>query len=308
MTKRRKRTETSTFGVSKRESHDSSAFYQSRLYEGQVIEEETGPEQAAPDDVVNRIYAADSRDMSSLPDNCVHLMVTSPPYNVGKEYDEDLSLSDFRELLRAVFAETYRVLAPGGRACINIANVGRRPYIPLHSYIIQDMLDIGYLMRGEIIWDKGASAGGSTAWGSWMSPSNPTLRDVHEYILVFNKGPFKREKKGREATITREDFLELTKSVWSFPSESARKVGHPAPFPVELPRRLIELYTFKGDLVLDPFCGSGSTCIAALMTGRRYVGYDIEPEYVELAQRRIAEYLASAEATGADGTELPFSG
>lgn len=296
MTTRRKRTETSAFGVSKRESHDSSAFYQSRLYEGQVTEVETGPEQEAPDEVVNRIYAADSRNMAALPDNCVHLMVTSPPYNVGKEYDEDLSLDDFRELLRSVFAETYRVLAPGGRACINIANVGRRPYLPLHSYIIQDMLDLGFLMRGEIIWDKGASAGGSTAWGSWMSPTNPTLRDVHEYILVFNKGTFRREKNGREATITRDDFLELTKSVWSFPSESARKVGHPAPFPVELPRRLIELYTFKGDLVLDPFCGSGSTCIAALMTGRRYVGYDIDPEYVALAERRIADYLTQAEA------------
>lgn len=295
MTTRRKRTETSAFGVSKRESHDSSAFYRSRLYEGQVIDEEAGPEREAPKEVVNRIYAADSRNMEALPDNCVHLMVTSPPYNVGKEYDEDLSLEDFRELLRGVFAETYRVLVPGGRACINIANVGRRPYLPLHSYIIQDMLDLGYHMRGEIIWDKGASAGGSTAWGSWMSASNPTLRDVHEYIMVFNKGPFRREKKDRENTISRDDFLELTKSVWSFPSESARKVGHPAPFPVELPRRLIELYTFKGDLVLDPFCGSGSTCIAALMTGRRYVGYDIEPEYVQLAERRIAEYRAETE-------------
>lgn len=291
MTSRNKRTATRSFGVSKRENHDSSAFYQSRLYEGQVVESDTGPEQNAPPHVVNRIYAADSRSMKELPDNCVHLMVTSPPYNVGKEYDENLSLDDFRDLLRAVFAETYRVLAPGGRACINIANVGRRPYIPLHSYIIHDMLDLGYMMRGEIIWDKGASAGGSTAWGSWRSATNPTLRDVHEYILVFTKGSFRREKGNKKSTITREDFLELTKSVWSFPSERATKVGHPAPFPIELPRRLIELYTFQGDLVLDPFCGSGTTCLAALMTGRNYVGYDIEPEYVALAEQRVAAYL-----------------
>lgn len=291
MTSRRKRSTTSAFGVSKRENHDSSAFYDSRLYQGHVSEVDAGSEQEAPAQAIDRIYTADSRNMSALPDNSVHLMVTSPPYNVGKEYDEDLSLDDFRDLLRAVFAETYRVLAPGGRACVNIANVGRKPYIPLHSYIIQDMLDIGYHMRGEIIWDKGASAGGSTAWGSWMSPANPTLRDVHEYIMVFSKASFRREKGDREPTITREDFLDLTKSVWTFPSERARKVGHPAPFPVELPRRLIELYTFKGDLVLDPFCGSGSTCLAALMTGRHYVGYDIEPEYVDLAEQRIAAYL-----------------
>lgn len=291
LSRKRKGTTTSAFGVSKRENHDSSSFYNSRLYDGARARVDVGAEQPAPPEAVNRIYTADSRNMEQLPDNCVHLMVTSPPYNVGKEYDEDLTLDDFRELLRDVFTETYRVLAPGGRACVNIANVGRKPYIPLHAYIIQDMLEIGFQMRGEIIWDKGASAGGSTAWGSWMSPANPTLRDVHEYILVFNKGSFRRTGRSREdATIEREDFLTLTKSVWSFPSEKARKVGHPAPFPLELPRRLIELYTYRGDLVLDPFCGSGTTCLAALMAERRYVGYDIEPEYTELAQRRIAAY------------------
>lgn len=285
---------TSAFGVTKRENHDSSAFYASRLYQEHTVEKESGTEQAAPTEAINRVYPGDSRNMDALPDNCVHLMVTSPPYNVGKEYDDDLSLTEYRTLLRDVFAETYRVLAPGGRACINVANLGRKPYIPLHSYIIQDMTDIGYHMRGEIIWDKAASAGGSTAWGSWMSPANPTLRDVHEYILVFCKGTFGRPKGDKEPTITREDFLELTKSVWSFPPERARRVGHPAPFPVELPRRLIELYTYRNDLVLDPFCGSGSTCLAALSTDRSYVGYDIEPEYVALAERRIADYRTEA--------------
>ena len=118
------------------------------------------------------------------------------------------------------------------------------------------MVEIGYLMRGEIIWNKGASAGTSCAWGSWLSASNPVLRDVHEYILVFCKSDFKREKG--ESTIEKEGFMESTKSIWDIPAESAKKVGHPAPFPVELPTRLIELYSFKGDIILDPFMGSGN--------------------------------------------------
>ena len=167
-------------------------------------------------------------------------MVTSPPYNVGKDYDDDLTLAEYLSFLKRVWAETYRVLVPGGRACINVANLGRKPYIPLHAFIIHDMNEIGFLMRGEIIWDKGASASSSTAWGSWQSASNPTLRDTHEYILVFSKGNFRREKlDGRTDTISKEEFLEFTKSVWSFAAEFAKKIGHPAPFPIELPYRLI---------------------------------------------------------------------
>lgn len=226
--------------------------------------------------------------MTELPDNSVHLMVTSPPYNVGKDYDNNLNLEEYLTLLRQVFTETYRVLAPGGRACVNIANLGRRPYIPLHAYIIADMIEIGYLMRGEIIWDKGAGAGVSCAWGSFASAANPVLRDVHEYILIFSKGDFKREKGDKENTIFNEDFVAWTKSVWQMGTESAKKVGHPAPFPVELPRRLIELYTFVDDVVLDPFCGSGTTCVAAAQNRRRYVGYDISPEYTQLAAKRLS--------------------
>ena len=153
------------------------------------------------------------------------------------------------------------------------------------------MLEIGFLMRGEIIWDKAASAGSSTAWGSWLSASNPALRDVHEYILVFSKGTMRRQGDGKESTISRDEFLEYTKSLWTFPTESAKRVGHPAPFPVELPYRLIQLYTFEGDVVLDPFCGSGTTCVAALKTNRHYIGFDNNLEYVELAERRIADAI-----------------
>jgi site-specific DNA-methyltransferase (adenine-specific) len=248
-----------------------------------------GVETALPPEAADRIQPHTSEDMAELPAGCVHLMVTSPPYNAGKEYDEDLTLEEYRALLRRVFAESYRVLAGGGRACINVANLGRKPYVPIHAYLIQDMLDIGYQMRGEIIWDKGSSASSSTAWGSWRSAANPVLRDIHEYVLVFSKESFARKADGRRNTIARQDFLDWTKSVWSFPAASARRVGHPAPFPEELPRRLIELYTFRGDVVLDPFCGSGTTCLAAKRLERHFVGYEINPDYVRLAESRLAE-------------------
>ena len=287
MAKRRK-TKTSRFGAPGRVSHDSSGFYSSRLYEGLPKEKRVlYVENSIPKKYLNRIFCKSSENMDELPDNSVHLMVTSPPYNVGKEYDQNLSLGEYREFLRRVWRETYRVLVPGGRACINVANLGRKPYIPLHAFIIEDMLDIGFLMRGEIIWNKGASATSSTAWGSWMSPRNPTLRDVHEYILVFSKDTFRRENpERRESTISKEEFLEFTKSVWTFPAVSAKKIGHPAPFPEDLPYRCIQLYTFKGEVVLDPFMGSGQTAMAALKTGRFYVGYEINPEYVRLAKSR----------------------
>ncbi len=291
--KRRKGTRTSKFGVSKRESHDASEFYSRKIYDNQAGELDDSVEGVIDDEVMDTVQCVDSRDMSMLPDESVHLMVTSPPYNVGKEYDEDLDMDEYRGLLKAVFREVYRKLVVGGRACVNVANLGRRPYIPLHSFIIEDMLDLGFLMRGEIIWQKAASAGASTAWGSWMSASNPTLRDVHEYILVFSKSSMRREKEGRKSTIARDEFLEYTKSVWSFPTESAKRVGHPAPFPEELPYRLIQLYTFEGDVVLDPFCGSGTTCIAALKTNRHYVGFDINEEYVNLAKDRISALLSN---------------
>ncbi len=291
MDRRRKGTRTSRFGVSGRINHDSSEFYASRLYEDFPAEKDVEyAENPVPEQYLNKIFCKSSENMEELPDNSVHLMVTSPPYNVGKEYDQNLSFKQYREFLKRVWREVYRVLVPGGRVCINIANLGRKPYIPLHAFIIEDMMDIGFLMRGEIIWNKGASASPSTAWGSWLSAKNPTLRDVHEYILVFSKDTFRRENpQNRESTISREEFLEFTKSVWTFAAVPARKVGHPAPFPEELPYRCIQLYTFKGEIVLDPFMGSGQTAIAAIKTGRQYIGYEIERTYVDLAQKRIKE-------------------
>ena len=289
--KRKRGTETSAFGTPGRISHDSSKFYSARLYEGLDGGGEVNHvESTVPPEYLNRVFCKSSEAMSELPDNSVHLMITSPPYNVSKEYDEDLTLDEYLALLNSVWRETYRVLVPGGRACVNVANLGRKPYIPLHSYIIEGMQDIGYLMRGEILWNKGSSASPSTAWGSWQSAANPVLRDVHEYILVFSKASFSRKRGDRENTISKEEFLEWTKSVWDFPAVSAKKIGHPAPFPKELPHRLIQLYSFKDDVVLDPFAGSGTVCLAALKDKRNYVAYDIDPAYIKLAETRISAY------------------
>jgi site-specific DNA-methyltransferase (adenine-specific) len=192
-----------------------------------------------------------------------------------------------------VLAETHRVLEPGGRAVVNVANLGRRPYVPLAAIVTGLATGVGFFPRGEVIWVKAAGAGGNCAWGSWRSASNPTLRDVHEYCLCFSKGRMDRVRHG-VSTIERDEFLEATLSVWHLPPESAKRVGHPAPFPVALPRRFIELYTFAGDVVVDPFLGSGSTAVAAVESGRRFVGYELGRGYARLARRRIRQAKAAA--------------
>lgn len=284
-----KGTETSSFGVSRRESHDSSKFYSRRIYQG--ASEKRGAEyvfNAPPEGVLDSVIYGDSRNMKELPDNSVHLTITSPPYAVGKEYDEDWTLDEYLQLLSDVFRETYRVLVPGGRLAVNIANVGRRPYMSLTRYVWEILEGIGFLPRGEIIWLKAEGASGSVAWGTFQSAKNPVLRDLHEYILVASKDSFGRLDKG-ESTMTKEEFMDYTLSVWRFNPERATRVGHPAPFPVELPARLIKLYSYAGDVILDPFAGSGTTCVAAKMLGRHWVGYDNKQEYIELSNKRISE-------------------
>lgn len=287
-----RKTKTSSFGSVLRESHDSREFYSSKLFEGFEI-----PKKLEYNEVkiskkdLNKLYAKSSESMDEIPDNSIHLMITSPPYNVGKEYDNDLTLTEYENLLTNVFSETYKKLVTGGRACINIANIGRKPYIPLHMVVVNIMLKLGFLMRGEIIWDKSASGGGSCAWGSWMSASNPVLRDYHEYILVFSKESYSKNKsQPKKDTILKEDFIQWTKSIWTFPAVNAKRIGHPAPFPIELPHRLINLYSYEGDVILDPFCGSGTTCIAAIQNNRHYIGYDINKDYIDLSQKRISNH------------------
>ena len=210
---KREGTKTSAFGTKGRINHDSTKFYDSKLYKELNSKKEVSNHiNEFPTNLLNKIILGSSENMKEIPDNSLHLMITSPPYNVSKEYDNDLSLNEYLELLRKVFSETYRVLVNGGRACINVANLGRKPYIPLSDYISKMMIDIGFNMRGEIIWNKAASASPSTAWGSWKSAANPILRDIHEYILIFSKGSYKRERKKNELsskinTITKEQFM-----------------------------------------------------------------------------------------------------
>jgi site-specific DNA-methyltransferase (adenine-specific) len=285
----RKGTTTSSFGTHGRINHNAEKFYDSKMYHG--LEHSVlldAPENPCPSEYLNTVISGSCEKMQELPNNCLHLMITSPPYNASKEYDANLSLEEYLSLLSQVFTETYRVLVNGGRACVNVANLGRKPYIPLSHHISHLMTQIGFNMRGEIIWNKAASASASTAWGSWQSATNPTLRDVHEYILVFSKGDYRRNRGEKLNTINKEQFMEWTKSIWVMRTESAKRIGHPAPFPEELPARLIQLYSFTDDVVLDPFMGSGTTAIAALKAQRHFVGYEISEEYVALAKHRIA--------------------
>ena len=214
--RKRAKTTTSSFGVSKREGHDSSVYYGSKMYDDLVSQRDVGEAIEFPSELENIVINGDSKSMP-LPDNCVHLVVTSPPYNASKAYDEDLSLTEYLSMLHDVFAECYRVLAPGGRMVVNVANLGRKPYIPLTSHVNLIMHDIGFMHRGEVIWDKSASAGSSCAWGSFQSASNPCLRDIHEYLLMFSKGDYKLPRTkaeradGRIDTIGKEEFIQQTK-------------------------------------------------------------------------------------------------
>ena len=236
----------------------------------------------------NIIFNKSAEKMDDLIDNCISLTVTSPPYNVGKLSDNNLSDEDYWKLMRQCFKEVYRVTESGGRLVLNVANLGRKPYIPFSNMFTDLMLDLGFLMRGEIIWQKSKGANANFAWGSWLSASNPVIRDIHEYCLVFSKEGMSKGSKGK-STIEKDEFMESTLSIWNINPARAKKIGHPAPFPVELAERFINLYSYEKDLILDPFIGSGTTALAASKLKRNYIGYEVNAEYCKLAEKRLAE-------------------
>ena len=236
--------------------------------------------------IENKLFNKSSEDMNELVDNCVSLTVTSPPYNIGKDSDLELNDEEYWKMINKVFSETYRVTKSGGRLVVNVANLGRKPYIPFSKYFTEALNEIGFIMRGEIIWQKSKGANANFAWGSWLSASNPVIRDIHEYCLVFSKDSMKNSSGGK-STIDKDEFMESTLSIWNITPEKAKKIGHPAPFPVELPKKFINLYSFKDDLILDPFIGSGTTAVASKLLKRKYVGYEINKNYIEIANNRL---------------------
>ena len=237
---------------------------------------------------IDIIYQKSSENITELENNSIPLTITSPPYNIGKESDRDLTNLQYWDLMNKIFKEVLRVTQPGGRVVINIANLGRKPYQPLNKQFTDMLINLGFLMRGEVIWQKSKGANANFAWGSWMSASNPVLRDIHEYCIIFSKESFKRQVSG-ESTISKENFMESTLSIWNIAPEKAKKIGHPAPFPVELPKRFIDLYSFKDEVILDPFIGSGTTALAAMSLNRHYIGYEINSDYIQIANLRLED-------------------
>ena len=254
-----------------------------------------------------RVICGDSR--SVIPPDQFELVLTSPPYNVGKPCDahgDSLSLSEWRDLVDIVLGESWERLVEGGRLCVVVQHgAGRSPSVPLSHHVES----IGHALpdacyRGAIVWHKGPV--NSTAWGSWGSPANPVLRGTYELVHVWSKGVM--ERMGGRGDLTGHEFSEATLDTWHIPAEQARR-QHPAPFPVDLADRLIRLYTWPGDRVLDPFMGIGSSGVAATKAGRRWVGIDVSPGYCQIAHDRLKAAAASDHAgfRGLDDESLTFA-
>ena len=265
----------------------------------------TSPESAVvpsyADELVS-IYQADSIKLDFLPDASVQLIVTSPPYNLGKDYGtarDDATYQSYLTWVERWSRELLRVLEPGGRLCLNIpidinlkfdANghrgTSKQPVLTDFTRLLVE--DLGYVYNTTILWLEG-NVSRRTAWGSWRSASDPWVNTAAEAVLVLSKGQRRRSARGKTSDISRDDFMEGTLGIWKFNGQQTSRFGHPAPFPEELPRRLIHLFSFREDTVLDPFVGSGTTCRVAKNLGRRSIGVEIEPRYCELAARRCRD-------------------
>ncbi len=246
--------------------------------------------------IINKIICGDAlRILKLLPSNFIHLAITSPPYNLGKNYknhDDSMVYEKYLNWMNEIWKETKRVLIKGGRLCINIGENKRQNITyPTYSAFIKQLVNLKMLYRGTVIWNK-HSAAKHTAWGSWKSASNPHIVPRHEYIIIFSKGDFKLENGGKKSDITDKEFMTCTRSIWVFAPESKKKIGHPAPFPEELPYRLIKFYSFPNQIVLDMFAGSGTTGLVATKLGRNFILIDNSLEYCKIALKRIKKEVS----------------
>ncbi len=245
-----------------------------------------------PADFTNRIVCGDSEDvLKGLPDNCVDLVFTSPPYNFGLGYEDGDDAADWGAYfakLFAVFDECIRVLKYGGRIVVNVQPLFS-DYIPSHHVISNYFMDRRLIWKGEILWEKNNYNCKYTAWGSWKSPSSPYLKYTWEFLEVFCKGDLKKAGKSANADINADQFKEWVLAKWSIaPERQMREFRHPAMFPEELAKRVMLLFSFRGDVVLDPFNGVGTTSVVAQQNGRRYLGVDIASEYCATAEARLS--------------------
>ncbi|RLC62346.1 MAG: site-specific DNA-methyltransferase [Chloroflexi bacterium] len=226
--------------------------------------------------------------MSQIPDETVHLAVTSPPYNLGINYDnhdDSLAYENYLEWMKKVWIQTKRVLVPGGRFALNIAPTSIKNFRPIHHDFSNQLREIGMIMRTEIIWYK-QTMGRRTAWGSWMSPSNPHIVPSWEYVLVFCKDSWTLDGNKKDIDITNDEFMRFSDGFWYIPPESQRR-GHPTPFPELLIYRLIKFYTYKENVVLDMFGGTGTVAVVAQKTGRHFIHIDISQKYCQIAEQRL---------------------
>ena len=256
---------------------------------------EKGTTQAPQTFEVNKIYCGDCLQiMKQMPDNFVDLIVTSPAYNFGLDgYDKHVdtkSWEEYFDTLHQVWVQSYRVLKHGGRICVVVQPLFS-DYIPSHHIISEQLRDLGFLFKAEIMWEKHNWNAKYTAWGSWKSPSMPYLKYTWEFIEVFCKGSQKKVGEKQNIDIDGDEFKKWVYSKWEVvPETRMKEFGHPSMFPEEIPYRLIRLFSYVGDLVLDPFNGVGTTTLVARKLKRKYIGIDISEQYCQKALGRIEEY------------------
>ncbi|MCD6478254.1 MAG: site-specific DNA-methyltransferase [Candidatus Aenigmarchaeota archaeon] len=237
-----------------------------------------------------KIINEDVLKTDEIENNSIDLIVTSPPYNVDIKYNshnDKLSYKEYLEFSRRWLTRCYEWLKEDGRFCLNIPldkNKGGQQSVGADLTTIAKQ--IGFKYHSTIVWNEG-NISRRTAWGSWLSASAPYVIAPVELIVVLYKKRWKKTSGSKKSDVTREEFMEWTNGLWTFSGESKKKIGHPAPFPIELPKRCIKLFSFVGDTVLDPFMGSGTTLIAAYQLRRKGIGIEIDRNYCELAMERL---------------------